>query len=280
MMPHKEGAAFVAQEGAYSASTSHLPVLQYFPARGRAEPIRLALAYAQQEWFEPDVNPILPIMRKQLDGYTFRQLPRYIDEVNSKVDLVQSMAILRHIARKFQLYGVDEEETSFIDMVIDGVQDLRAKLKAFWFSRASPGTADLYISTILVPEEAVKGAPAPSGASPGAEAGAGRSDGPAPGPVLACLERLARDIPEEGPWLGGSSRLTVADVCVFDLVDMHMAAPELAGVVKERFPALVAHHRRVAGQAGIKEYLVSKNRHAHVFADEWREWRRAQQEGQ
>ena len=33
---------------------------------------RLALAHAKQEWFEPPVEPILPIYTRQLDGYTFR----------------------------------------------------------------------------------------------------------------------------------------------------------------------------------------------------------------
>jgi hypothetical protein len=32
----------------------------------------LALACARQEWFEPPVGPILPLLRRQLDGYTFR----------------------------------------------------------------------------------------------------------------------------------------------------------------------------------------------------------------
>jgi hypothetical protein len=49
------------------------PPQQYFPARGRGETIRLALAAARQEWFEPPIGPILPLVRKQLDGYAFRR---------------------------------------------------------------------------------------------------------------------------------------------------------------------------------------------------------------
>ncbi|GBF91688.1 hypothetical protein Rsub_03992 [Raphidocelis subcapitata] len=250
MQPHQAGPHLVAQEGPFSAATASLPVLQYFPARGRAEPTRLALALAQVEWFEPPVGPILPLLRRQLDGWPFRQLPRFIDERNGKVDIVQSMAILRHIARKFELYGGDEQEAAFIDMVVDAAQELRAQLKGVWWRRGDAGAVADYARTTLAREADLLAA----------------SDQPGPG--LACLERLAAD--EESPWLGGCGRPSVADVCVFDLVDCHLAAPELAGAVRERFPALMAHHRRFAAQPGVREYLSSGNRHPHVFADDWR----------
>lgn len=67
---------------------------------------------------------------------------------------------------------------------------------------------------------------------------------------LSCL-RPRQGVAEDGPWLGGAGpRLTIADLCVFDLVDMHLAAPGVVGAVKQRFPALMAHHRRVAAQPG------------------------------
>ncbi|KIZ02945.1 hypothetical protein MNEG_5012 [Monoraphidium neglectum] len=239
-MLHEDGHTFVAEEGPYSASTSNLPVLQR--AGG-----------AHTEWFEPPVGPILPLLRRQLDGYTFRQLPRFIDEVNGKIDIVQSMAILRHVARKFSLYGGDEEESAFVDMVVEGVQDLRAKLKAYWVNKGAPNATADYVATSLASESDVV------------------SEGfPLKGPGLACLERLAVDNADDGPWLGGCSKLTIADITAFDLVDIHLALPDLSGVVKKRFPALVAHHRRVAGHAGIKEYLASDNRHQYIFADDWR----------
>ena len=123
---HENAARHVAEEGAFSAASSTLPLLQYYPTRGRAEPIRhggilrrragsractrraqrplphpstlssaapcrLALAYKRQAWYEPPVEPIQAIKRVQLDGYTFRQLPRFVDEVHGGIDLVQSM---------------------------------------------------------------------------------------------------------------------------------------------------------------------------------------------
>jgi hypothetical protein len=49
------------------------------------------LALMQQPWFEPPVEPLHALVRQDLDSYPFRQMPRFVDEVNAKVDLVQSM---------------------------------------------------------------------------------------------------------------------------------------------------------------------------------------------
>lgn len=76
-----------------------------------------------------------------------------------------------------------------------------------------------------------------------------------PGPGLACLERLAAEASDDAPlspppWLGAAARMTIADIVVFDLVDSHLAAPEFEGALRQRFPALAAHHKRVAAQPG------------------------------
>lgn len=54
---------------------------------------RLALSLVRQPWFEPPVEPLAAVMRRQLDSFPFRQLPRYLEEGN--VDLVQSMVSLK-----------------------------------------------------------------------------------------------------------------------------------------------------------------------------------------
>jgi hypothetical protein len=50
---------------------------------------RLALALVRQPWFEPPIEPLAAVMRRQLDSYPYRQLPRYVEE--GGIDLVQSM---------------------------------------------------------------------------------------------------------------------------------------------------------------------------------------------
>lgn len=62
---------------------------------------RLVLAYQNQAWFEPPIAPVADMLRAELDGYTFRQLPRFVDEINGRIDAVQSGAILRHLGRKY-----------------------------------------------------------------------------------------------------------------------------------------------------------------------------------
>lgn len=47
------------------------------------------MALVGQPWFEPPIEPLAAVMRRQLDSYPFRQLPRYVEE--GDVDLVQSM---------------------------------------------------------------------------------------------------------------------------------------------------------------------------------------------
>lgn len=41
--------------------------------------------------------------------------------------IVQSAAIMRHLGRKHGLYGNTELEATFVDMMADGVEDLRKK---------------------------------------------------------------------------------------------------------------------------------------------------------
>eukprot|EP00878_Enallax_costatus_P012455 GHUV01013006.1.p1 GENE.GHUV01013006.1~~GHUV01013006.1.p1 ORF type:complete len:293 (+),score=91.43 GHUV01013006.1:317-1195(+) len=282
--PHPEGEHWVAQEGAFSAATSNVPVLHYYPVRGRAEPIRLTLAYVRQPWFEPPIAAIHPLVRQQLDSYPFRQLPRFVDEVNAKIDLVQSMAILRHLGRKYDLYGSgDFEDSAAIDMILDAVCDLRDKLKCVCVTEAlSSAAVECYTASVLAPEQQLLA-----------------SDQPGPG--LACLERLLAGPPSTEPAAGagmqgsssshypeaaagsaaGSSgdllggdddraaaaagtvssddvdegrvwfvgdKISIADIAVADLVDLNMVHFE--STVKSNFPHLYMHRRRVMGQQG------------------------------
>ena len=52
----------------------------------------------------------------------FGQLPKFQD---GDLTLYQSNAILRHLGRTLGLYGKDQREAALVDMVNDGVEDLR-----------------------------------------------------------------------------------------------------------------------------------------------------------
>ncbi|XP_075785232.1 glutathione S-transferase P [Pelodiscus sinensis] len=98
--------------------------ITYFPVRGRCEAIRMLLADQEQEWKEDVVTMELWQKGELKKSCLFGQLPKFQD---GNVTLYQSNAILRHLARSFGLYGKDQQEAAQLDMVNDGVEDLRLK---------------------------------------------------------------------------------------------------------------------------------------------------------
>ena len=69
-----------------------------------------------EDWFKRD--------KKEL-GLEFSYLPYYID---GNLKLSQSMAIIRHLGRKYNLYGQDYYESSVIDMLVDQSWDIKQNL--------------------------------------------------------------------------------------------------------------------------------------------------------
>ena len=61
----------------------------------------------------------------------FPNLPWYRDD---NVRLTQSNAIVRHIGRKYNLYGKDKSEASKIDMLIDTAADIQNAIVKIIFS--------------------------------------------------------------------------------------------------------------------------------------------------
>ncbi|XP_036372428.1 glutathione S-transferase P-like [Megalops cyprinoides] len=98
--------------------------ITYFPVRGRCAAMKIMLSDLGQEWKEILVN-FEEWMKGDLKATcVFGQLPKFQD---GDLVLFQSNAILRHLARKHGAYGKDEKEASLIDMMSDGVEDLRLK---------------------------------------------------------------------------------------------------------------------------------------------------------
>ena len=58
-------------------------------------------------------------------GLPFPNLPYYID---GDLKLTQSEAILRHLGRKYKLYGANDQDYSVVDMLIDTSHDLKIAL--------------------------------------------------------------------------------------------------------------------------------------------------------
>ncbi|KAM9148989.1 glutathione S-transferase P [Pangshura tecta] len=112
--------------------------ITYFPVRGRCEAVRMLLADQGKEWQE-DVVTMDQWQKGELKkSCLFGQLPKFRD---GDLTLYQSNAFLRHLARTHGLYGKDQREAALLDMVNDGVEDLRLKYIQLIYQNYESGKA-------------------------------------------------------------------------------------------------------------------------------------------
>ncbi|XP_077310925.1 glutathione S-transferase P 1-like isoform X2 [Lithobates pipiens] len=112
--------------------------ITYFPIRARAEPIRLLLADQGASWTEDEVqlNDWWAGKCELKKTAVFGQLPQFQD---GDFVLYQSNTILRYLGSKFGIAGSNNQENAFIDMVNDGVEDLRQKYSRLIFIEYDTG---------------------------------------------------------------------------------------------------------------------------------------------
>jgi len=92
--------------------------VKYWNSRGRAEQVRLMLAECNVIWVDVDET--------NYQTTFFQQLPvLYELYPDRKVEIPQSITILRHLARVYGFYGKNEVERTRIDYLSDGVTDWR-----------------------------------------------------------------------------------------------------------------------------------------------------------
>lgn len=206
-------------------STSPQYEVVYFPIRGRAEQIRLLLAYAGTPFVDTPVTDWPALKGKTPLG----QVPILIDRTNPEAELVipQSAAIVRHLARKLGLYGQTLREQALADVVAETVQDIRAKFVpvAFAFRYNPPAeTIEKYWSEVL-PQN------------------------------LALLDKLLQRStqPESGFFVTGSP--TYADFLVFDVLDGHLS---LKPGCLDQHAALTAFFARVSALPQLASYLATR----------------------
>merc|ERR1712137_470168 len=104
--------------------------IRYFACRGRVEPLRLLFIEGNVKWEE---NPLTDLSSWANEKPTtpFGSLPIVKD---GEKELTQTMAILRHYARKNNFFGSDPDETLRVDMMIEAVLEAQEKLasKYYW----------------------------------------------------------------------------------------------------------------------------------------------------
>lgn len=121
--------------------------LTYFPVKALGEPIRFLLSYGGVEFEDnrfnrddwPKLKPDMP----------FGQVP--VLEVDGK-KVCQSVAICRYLAKQFGLAGKNDWEALEIDVIVDTIHDLRAKIAAYHYeANAEAKAAKLEVANELVP---------------------------------------------------------------------------------------------------------------------------------
>jgi glutathione S-transferase len=209
-----------------------LPKLTYFAARGRAETARMILAEAGVEYEEVNFEPSKPGERPpsftaliESGKLPFNQVPLW--EEDGEV-LVQSNAIVRHLARKHGLYGSGLREAALCDMIAEGVQDLGMEM----FKLVATPPAD----------------------RPGLRAKLVEAIVPR---WLGHFARLLATSPA-GFFVGRS--LTYADLAVFSVLEMleenHLDSTKLSA-----YPKIAVFKARVASRPKLSAYLTSSKRH-------------------
>eukprot|EP00274_Cyanoptyche_gloeocystis_P006125 CAMPEP_0196666418 /NCGR_PEP_ID=MMETSP1086-20130531/64500_1 /TAXON_ID=77921 /ORGANISM="Cyanoptyche gloeocystis , Strain SAG4.97" /LENGTH=216 /DNA_ID=CAMNT_0042003607 /DNA_START=78 /DNA_END=728 /DNA_ORIENTATION=+ len=123
-------------------------VLTYFPLKARLGVIVLLLEDQQIPYeFDPVERAKWPEMKqKGLEDGTlpFGQVPQLKD---GDLYLVQSLAILRYLARKHGLYGKDSVEAAKCDMYAEGITDLRNDAMKLFYSDLPKAIEDIKATT-------------------------------------------------------------------------------------------------------------------------------------
>jgi len=92
-------------EGEASDATNSKFEIFYFPMQGRAEYVRLVLAFAKADWESKNVEDWAK-EKTSTKGLLFKQVPMLIETTASGDEhrLVQTGTIIRYLAKKFSKY--------------------------------------------------------------------------------------------------------------------------------------------------------------------------------
>ena len=197
------------------------PKVTYFPARGRAEIIRLALTYAGVEYEEVSINPESFAALKETGKLLYGQVPFYEDD---DIALVQSVAIARYIANKHNFVG-DARQAAYSDVLIDSWNDLVNKLIPLLYPAPQPEKIKEFIA------------------------------GPEIQRYAAGFEKNAALA--NGKFFGGDN-IVLGDLAAYLIVEFFV--DDNAVISKEQLPQLYALKERVAAHPAIAAYLSSEKR--------------------
>ncbi|KAF6333143.1 glutathione S-transferase pi 1 [Rhinolophus ferrumequinum] len=99
----------------------------------------MLLADQDQSWKEEVVTKETWMQGSLKASCLYGQLPKFQD---GDLTLYQSNAILRHLGRSLGLYGKNQQEAAMVDVVNDGVEDLRCKYGTLIYTNYEAGKQD------------------------------------------------------------------------------------------------------------------------------------------
>jgi len=201
------------------------PRLTYFDIRGRAEPIRLLLEEVGVEYDDQQVSSDQwPELKP---GTPFGQLPTFRE---GDVELVQSHAILRHLARIHHLDGEGEAQRVRCDVAFEALRDTDERVGSLIWRPDSEQARKSFAEDEL------------------------------PGRLDALTRFFALN--PSGPTFWAGASLTFADVFAFACLD------DLEGLLVGSLSAheeLAAFQERFARRPRIAAYLESSRRPAAIM---------------
>lgn len=200
------------------------PRLVYGNGKGLGELPRLVLAelavdFEDVRWPDEEWDAQLAAIKPTLP---FGQVPLY-EEGDFK--LAQSMAIVRHLARKGKLYGKDETQAALVDMYLDGMIDVRAKRDPLrYYDDIDDETKERQVTKFFASV------------------------------LPTWLGHFEKILADGRAFLLGDT-FSVADIAAFNwFSEYHKLHPECFA----QAPHVVAHVQRVAERPNIKAYLARR----------------------
>jgi glutathione S-transferase len=214
-------------------------VIHYWPAKGRAEAIRLTFVLSGLEYKEQFVTDESEVETKKKAGTAESPFGQWPLLVEGDTVLCQTQAIMKHIGRAHGMYGSrNKMEDYLVDSCMLGTDALRAKFSDMvWVHGNTAEAREKFEKQQLDPETKL-------GVNGGAH--------------LSYLEGFLER--SETQWMASGKNLSVADISLFDLFD---SLSESFGAEKlaKLYPKCAAHHKTFTEIEEIAEYLKSDKRH-------------------
>lgn len=177
----------------------------------------MLLADQGQSWKEEVVTIDVWLQGSLKSTCLYGQLPKFED---GDLTLYQSNAILRHLGRSLGLYGKDQKEAALVDMVNDGVEDLRCKYGTLIYTNYENGKDD-YVKAL-------------------------------PGHLKPFETLLSQN--QGGQAFIVGSQISFAD---YNLLDLLLSHQVLVPSCLDAFPLLSAYVARLSARPKLKAFLAS-----------------------